>query len=84
MYNKNTVIVVGAGASKEAGLPTGAELAYHISQLLKFKLGRDGSFQDGDQDFYKQLFEQWQKIGDYKPYLITQMSPLLQCNSLIS
>lgn len=31
---KNTVFVIGAGASKEAGLPTGYELKNNISQLL--------------------------------------------------
>lgn len=37
MFNQRTVIVVGAGASKEAGLPTGQELKAKIVSLLNIK-----------------------------------------------
>jgi len=37
MFEKSTVIVVGAGASKEAGLPTGQELKTQIVNLLDIK-----------------------------------------------
>lgn len=37
MFEKSTVIVVGAGASKEAGLPTGQELKTHIVNLLDIR-----------------------------------------------
>lgn len=37
MFNKKTVIVVGAGASKEAGLPTGQELKTQIVSLLDIR-----------------------------------------------
>ncbi|MDA9095246.1 hypothetical protein N9J88_02450 [Porticoccaceae bacterium] len=44
-----TVYVIGAGASQEAGLPTGEELKNHISALLNLKFAghRDGR-QSGD------------------------------------
>lgn len=47
MFNQSTVIVVGAGASKEANLPTGAELALTIAQMLDFKFERH-SVERGD------------------------------------
>lgn len=37
MFEKKTVIVLGAGASKESGLPTGQELKDQIVQLLNIK-----------------------------------------------
>ena len=33
----NTVLVIGAGASKEAGLPTGYELKSKISKLYELR-----------------------------------------------
>ncbi len=36
MFEPNTVFVVGAGASKEVKLPTGAELAEEVSNLLNY------------------------------------------------
>jgi hypothetical protein len=35
MFGRKTLFILGAGASKEAGLPIGTELAYKISELLK-------------------------------------------------
>lgn len=43
MFNKKTLIVVGAGASKEANLPTGHELKQRIARILDIR------FQDGRQ-----------------------------------
>lgn len=42
MFNKKTVIVIGAGASNEAGLPTGYELKSKMTTLLdlQFDYGR--------------------------------------------
>jgi hypothetical protein len=34
MFRTNTVIVIGAGAGKEFGLPTGEELAIDIAKQL--------------------------------------------------
>jgi hypothetical protein len=39
MFNSKTVIVVGAGASHEAGLPTGHELKKRIAELLDIRFG---------------------------------------------
>ena len=38
MVNNKTVFIVGAGASKEANLPTGDELKKRISELLRFEI----------------------------------------------
>ena len=54
MFKKKTVIIVGAGASKEAELPLGYELKNQIAELTKFTFGHDG-FQHGDYDFYNEL-----------------------------
>ncbi len=40
MVKDNTVIVVGAGASKEFGLPIGSELLYEVSKVLR--ISREG------------------------------------------
>lgn len=42
MFDKKTLIVVGAGASKEANLPTGYELKHRISAILDIR------FEDGN------------------------------------
>jgi hypothetical protein len=47
MSNK-TVYVIGAGASKEAGLPTGDELKSTISDLLDFRFQHFGDQTSGD------------------------------------
>jgi len=41
--NKSLVLVVGAGASKEADLPTGAELKQRIADALDIRYGEFGS-----------------------------------------
>lgn len=51
MFHKKTVFIVGAGASKEAGLPTGPELAEKIANFLNYKFDISGLTQ-GDSDFY--------------------------------
>ena len=50
-----TVYVIGAGASKEAGLPTGEELKERISELLDIKFGRFGTLENGDEKFFEAL-----------------------------
>jgi len=51
MFEKKTVFVVGAGASKESGLPTGPELADRIARLLHFEFSISAP-PKGDLDFY--------------------------------
>lgn len=43
-----TVFVIGAGASKEFGLPIGDELITHIKKLLSFKFALTGEQTSGD------------------------------------
>ncbi|MDR4496728.1 MAG: hypothetical protein MRK02_02200 [Candidatus Scalindua sp.] len=46
--SQNTVFVIGAGASKEAGLPTGSELKREISKLLDITFNSLGYRDSGD------------------------------------
>ncbi len=48
MFNKKTVIVVGAGASKEANLPTGYELKQRIATILDIRFGHGFQQTSGD------------------------------------
>lgn len=48
MFSERTLFVVGAGASKEAGLPTGQELAAQISDLLNFRFEGYNELTRGD------------------------------------
>jgi hypothetical protein len=48
MFQKKTLIVVGAGASKEVGLPTGAELKEKIASLLDITFEHGYSQKSGD------------------------------------
>ncbi len=51
---RNTVYVVGAGASYELGLPVGNTLKEHIAQILYMRF-ENGSFQDGNYDLYNAI-----------------------------
>jgi hypothetical protein len=37
MFNRRTLFIIGAGASKEINLPTGIELATKIAQMLDIR-----------------------------------------------
>lgn len=50
-----TIFVIGAGASYEAGLPTGNELKTSISSLLDIYFERDGSLVRGDHKIVEAL-----------------------------
>jgi hypothetical protein len=54
MFKKNTVVVVGAGASFEAGLPIGAKLKEEISNLTRYSFNYSG-LESGNGEFYSQL-----------------------------
>lgn len=54
MLKNRTLLVVGAGASKEFGLPVGEQLAKSISQLLYFEF-EFGQLQAGDHEFLSAL-----------------------------
>ena len=70
--NTESVYIIGAGASKEADLPTGIELKSIISKLLNFKF--DGyEMTSGDYIIKNALQEHVKKPdgnrGDINPYL---------------
>ena len=54
MFARKTVLVLGSGASREAQLPTGPDLAKTISKLLTFKFDF-GQVSSGDEDFVQGL-----------------------------
>lgn len=52
---RKTVFVVGAGASSELNLPTGAELKSQIGDLLKFSYSGSGQIKQGDEHIYSAM-----------------------------
>lgn len=73
--SKNTVFIIGAGASKEAGLPTGNELKEKISKLLniKFDFRYGNRPKSGDLEIAEALRLHVKQTnvnaGDINPYL---------------
>ena len=74
MFNKKTVVVIGAGASEEAKLPTGKEIKEIIAKLLDIRFEDGISWISGDRTILNAL-----KIhvrlpdghpGDINPYLL--------------
>lgn len=61
MFRSKTVIVVGAGASHELGLPLGEELKDHIRALLQFD--RQGHQKGGDGTFARALAHAAKEAG---------------------
>jgi len=55
MENKKTLFVVGAGASSEAGLPTGQKLKSQIANLLDIEFSEDERRFSGDSDILHAL-----------------------------
>lgn len=74
MFNSKTLFIVGAGASKEAGLPTGAELKSRIASTIDIRF-EDGFRQSrGDHIVTEALRRhtaspQTNQRGDINPYL---------------
>lgn len=70
---KKTTIIVGAGASKEVGLPTGKELKKVIARMLDFKIDRrTGEFEGDSQiDIFKHLVRK----EFYHPYGVAGSLP---------
>lgn len=70
---KNTVFVIGAGASKEANLPTGYELKSKISKLLDIRFS--GGYQQISGDYVitdalrRLVLNSDGRSGDINPYL---------------
>lgn len=66
------VLVVGAGASKEAGLPTGAELKQRIAQALDIRFEHGVKMISGDHHIaqaLRSLAEKQEGSKDINPYL---------------
>ena len=57
MLNSKTTFVVGAGASSEAGLPTGRELTATIAGMIDIKFDHDLTQISGDHVIYEALRE---------------------------
>ena len=55
MFNSKTLFIFGAGASKEAGLPTGNELTATIANMLDIKFDDDLTLISGDRVIYQAL-----------------------------
>jgi len=55
MSDKKTLYIVGAGASKEAGLPTGYELKEKIASLVDIRFRYGSEFISGDRLIYNAL-----------------------------
>ena len=54
--SKNTVFIIGAGASKEAGMPTGEELKKEIADKLDIRFDTwEDKFENGDYEIVKAL-----------------------------
>lgn len=56
MFNSKTVFIIGAGASKEAGLPIGSELTKKIANLVEINADY-GQFQSGDRSVYHAMVQ---------------------------
>lgn len=65
MFKSKTVFVVGAGASKEAGLPIGSELTDSIARLLNFSSNVVGRLEAGDYEIYQSLRNLAQRDSDW-------------------
>lgn len=71
---ENTVYVIGAGASKEANLPTGEELKDIIARMLDFRFNLNGQRERSGDDRIFGTFKKLVRLpngqhGDIRPYL---------------
>ena len=73
MISKKTVFVIGAGASKEFGLPTGEELKQKITSLINIKFKHHDTRPTGDEEILEALRSQAltgsNGRGDVNPFL---------------
>ena len=71
MFAKKTVFIVGAGASFEAGLPTGEALKSDLAKMLRFDLAENGTIEDT------------QKKNLIRQYLTSNQIPMSELNAYI-
>jgi hypothetical protein len=57
--NKNLVIIIGAGASYEVGLPTGLDLKKNIASILDVAVDDWGRYESGDKIIFQALKSQY-------------------------
>lgn len=70
--NNKSVIIVGAGASNELGLPTGAELKQKISSLLNIRFSGIKTQIVGDKTIERAIYAfSFEKDDDYNQYIST-------------
>lgn len=82
MYEKNTLFIIGAGASAELGLPTGARLINDISQRLDIRF-QDGIRQvSGDSVIFDALRSHVSSLTEY--WKTNQTQELIEAPSLNS
>jgi hypothetical protein len=82
MFRRNTLFIVGAGASAEFGLPLGTLLARQITNKMDIRFERGFEFVgSGDQRLYEQLTnarrqdaQQWQPAAARIPDQICRRS----------
>ncbi|MEM5496274.1 hypothetical protein WNY77_02580 [Paraglaciecola mesophila] len=65
---RNTVYIIGAGASFEAGLPVGNSLKHEIARILKMEF-EHGSFKAGNYELYQTLRRHANNNTEVKEYL---------------
>src|ERR1051325_5256636 len=73
MFNKKTLLVVGAGASKEVDIPTGSELKQSIADRLDLRFAMSNEQKSGDPTIYEALAEAIRREsqrGSITPYIL--------------
>lgn len=67
MLKRNTVFVVGAGASHEFGLPLGYTLGKEIERGLDIRFRHGHEFVGGDHEIYEAIREHLASVGESDP-----------------
>src|SRR5581483_3663407 len=63
MFTKNTLFVIGAGASNEVGLPVGTALATTIARMCTYRTEL-GHVVEGDKEFITRLAQQYSQQSE--------------------
>ncbi len=69
MFRRDTVFIVGAGASSEVGLPVGSELATRISDLMRFEI-EFGQMTKGDDEIFAAWAGHFQDIDKLNEHML--------------
>lgn len=64
MFDRRTVFVVGAGGSRELGLPMGSELTRNIGDRVKFTFPDGSTPKGGDPDIYQAIKHTTRERGE--------------------